>query len=167
MARDVLLYKPQAKMVTTDGHMPDFRFAIGVDLDGIIDDLMETYRICLESAAYCIDKGGDLATLDRLKAFDDCAEINLSLANFLLRASEHARGMARLCLAISTACAESIRHVEHDDGQLRAAYAASQRSRHACLEILGEEVRRHDDERDEIVRESFPASDPPPPPTQL
>ncbi len=149
------------------GTMSDFRLASGVDLDRVIDDLMDTYRICHQTAAYCIDSGGDLATLVRLRAFDDCAEINLTLANFLLRASEHWRDLATLCVEVSTACASEIEDVEHGDGQLRAAYAACQRSRHACLELLGEEVREREDRRDEEIRESFPASDPPPPPTTL
>lgn len=147
--------------------MSDFRLASGVDLDRVIDDLMETYRICHQTAAYCIDSGGNLATLARLRAFDDCAEINLTLANFLLRASEHSTALARLCAEIATACAEEIQDVEHQDGQLRAAYAACQRSRHACLELLGDETVETEDDRDEAVRESFPASDPPPPPTQI
>lgn len=147
--------------------MSDFRLASGVDLDRVIDDLMETYRICHQTAAYCIDSGGELATLTRLRAFDDCAEINLTLANFLLRASKHAHMLAQLCVDVSTACAEAIQDVEHRDGQLRAAYAACRRSRHACLEVLGDESPIEEDDRDEAVRESFPASDPPPPPTQI
>ena len=147
--------------------MSEFGLAQGVDLDRIIDDLMETYRVCHQTAAYCIDAGGDLATLERLRAFDDCAEANLTLANFLLRASEHADDMARICLKVSGACARAIQDVEHSDGQLRAAYATCHHSRHACLEFLGEEEPEREDARDETVRESFPASDPPPPPTQL
>ncbi|MEX0747511.1 MAG: hypothetical protein WD275_05870 [Rhodothermales bacterium] len=149
------------KIIRMDGFMSDFVLSSDVDLDRVIDDLMETYRICHQTTAYCIDSGGDLATLMRLRAFDDCAEINLTLANFLLRGSEHAPEMAALCLSISTACADSIRDIEHSDGQLRAAYAACQRSRHASLELLGREHRAEEDARDEAVRESFPASDPP------
>ena len=147
--------------------MSEFGLAEGVDLDRIIDDLMETYRVCHQAAASCIDAGGELATLERLRAFDDCAEANLTLANFLLRASDHAADMARLCEKVSAACAREIADIEHSDGQLRAAYAACQHSRHACLQFLGEETPATEDQRDEAVRESFPASDPPPPPTQL
>lgn len=147
--------------------MSEFGLEAGVDLDRIIDDLMETYRICHQTAAYCIDTGGQLATLERLRAFDDCAEANLTLANFLLRASAYADDMARLCHKISAGCAKEIEAIEHTDGQLRSAYAACHRSRHACLEVLGEELPAADDRRDEIVRGSFPASDPPPPPTEL
>ncbi len=147
--------------------MSEFGLETGVDLDRIIDDLMETYRICHETAAYCIDSGGELATLERLRAFDDCAEANLTLANFLLRASEHAADVARLCYKISTACAQGIESVEHNDDQLRAAYAACQQSRNACLEFLGEQISDRDDRLDEAVRQSFPASDPPAPPSQI
>lgn len=149
------------------GGMSSLRHTAGIDLDRVIDDLMETYRICHQTVAYCIDSGGDLATLARLKAFDDCAEINLTLANFLLRASEHWRGLAVTCVDVSAACASEIEDIEHSDGQLRAAYASCNRSRHACLELLGEETQADDDDRDETIRESFPASDPPPPPTSL
>lgn len=147
--------------------MSEFGLKAGVDLDRVIDDLMDTYRICHQTAAYCIDSGGDLATLERLRALDDCAEANLTLANFLLRASDHAYDVARLCQTVSAACAQEIEAIEHSDGQLRAAYAACHQSRHACLEFLGEEVEAIADDRDETVRESFPASDPPPPPTQI
>lgn len=147
--------------------MPDFRLASHIDLDRVIDDLMETYRICHQTAAYSIDTGGELATLARLRAFDDCAEINLTLANFLLRASKHVAAVAELCVVVSEACAEAIEDVEHEDGQLRAAYAACRRSRRACLQVLGEAEPTEDDDQDEAVRESFPASDPPPPPTHF
>lgn len=136
-------------------------------IDYVIGGLMETYRICRQTAAHCIDEGGDLATIDRLRAFDDCAEINLTLANFLLRDSEHARLVAATCLEITTACAESMREIEHRDGQLRAAYAVCLKTRHICLRLLGKKEAEAEDGRDEAIRDSFPASDPPPPPTSI
>ncbi len=143
--------------------MSEFGLAAKVDLDRLIDDLMNTYRVCHQTAAYCIDHGDELATLERLKAFDDCAEVNLTLANFLLRGSEYAVDLAKVCIDVSEACAASVRDIEHDDPQLRAAYAVCLRARHACRLFLGEERPVVEDERDEAIRESFPASDPPPP----
>lgn len=147
--------------------MSEFGLSTSVDLDRVIDDLMHAYRVCHQSAAYCINNGGELATLERLKAFDDCAEVNLTLANFLLRGSEHAVALARVCIDVSQACAESIQEIEHEDAQLRAAYAVCHHARHACLQLLGEEAPVVEDERDQAIRESFPASDPPPPPTEI
>lgn len=147
--------------------MTEFGISSHVDLDRVVDDLMNAYRTCRETSAYCIDEGGDLATLERLKAFDDCAEVNLSLANFLLRGSEHAVQLARVCLSVTQACADAIRDIEHGDPQLRSAYAVCQGARRACLQVLGEDVPTFDDDRDEVGRESFPASDPPPPPTEI
>lgn len=147
--------------------MSEFGLSFQVDLDRVIDDLMQAYRVCHQAAAYCIDHGGELATLERLKAFDDCAEINLTLANFLLRGSEHALDVANVCVVVSDACAASIQDIEHDDSQLRAAYAASKHARHACLQLLGEEEPPQEDAVDEAGHESFPASDPLPPPTEI
>jgi hypothetical protein len=147
--------------------MSDLERSSSVDLDRVIDDLMHAYRLCHQSAAYCIDHGGRLATLDRLKAFDDCAEVNLTLANFLLRGSEHAVMLARVCIEVSASCAHSIEDIEHSDPQLRAAFAVCHRARHACLQLLGEERAVIEDERDQAIRESFPASDPPPTSTEI
>lgn len=147
--------------------MSEFGIMASVDLDRVIDDLMHAYRVCHQTAAYCIDNGDEIATLERLKAFDDCAEVNLTLANFLLRGSEHAVDLARVCITVSEACAKAIEDVEHHDPQLRAAYAVCRRARGACLELLGEDVPVTEDRQDETVRESFPASDPPPPPTEI
>src|SRR5690606_35911551 len=142
-------------------YMRDIGQTTEVSTDQLVDDCMQTYRLCRQTAAYCIDQGGETATLARLQALDDCAEVNLTLSNFLLRASRHVRPLAALCLEISRACAESLEAIEHGDPHLRAAYAACRRSEAACAELLGD---RDDDvhytAQDEASAESFPASDP-------
>lgn len=148
--------------------MSDFAQTTQIAADQVVDDCMETYRLCRQAAAYCIDRGGDLATLERLKALDDSAEVNLAFSNFILRASKHVRPMAALCMEVSRACAESLEGVEQGEGPLRAAYAASRRSQRVCGELLGDEaVEASYEPQDEVSRESFPASDPPAPPTEL
>lgn len=144
--------------------MSDIANTTHVAADQVVDDCMETYKLCRQTAAHCIDQGGDLATLPRLQALDDCAEVNLSLANFLLRASRHVRPMAALCMEVSRACAESLEPFENQDLQIRATYAACRRSQRVSSELLGHEEPAEYTAQDESSWESFPASDSPAPP---
>lgn len=142
-----------------------------VEADQVIDDCMEAYRLCRRAAAYCVDQGGDLATLHRLQALEDCAEVSLLTGNFLLRASRYYRQAATLCIRVAGACAAAIEEQEGAHAPLRATYAACHRLREACTDVLGQEVPADatGEERrwDETIEETFPGSDAPPPPTQL
>lgn len=134
----------------------------------VIHDCMEAYKLCQQTAAYCVAQGGGLASPERLQVLYDCADINLLLTNFLARASRFHRPLAELCMEVSRACAEAFGADEHDDPQLRVTYAACIRAARSCAELLGkEEEVPMNDARDEAIWESFPASDAPPPPTQI
>ena len=147
--------------------MSDFAETTRVAADQLVDDCMQTFKLCRPAAAHCIDQGGELATLSRLQALDDCAEVNLTMSNFLLRGSRHVRPLAALCMEVSRAAAEALEAVEHHDAHLRAAYAACLRSHRACAELLGEREDAAYTVEDLTSSESFPASDPPPPPTEV
>ena len=132
-----------------------------------IDDCMETYKVCRQTAAYSVNEGGTLAEPHRIQILYDAAEINLAMADFLSRASPFHNALGRLCIEITRACAEAISQDEHDDDQLRITYAACERSVRACKELTGTGEDAHSDERDVALEGTFPASDPTPPPTEL
>lgn len=133
----------------------------------VIDDCMEAYKVCRQTAAYGVSEGGDLADPHRIQILYDCAEINLAMANFLSRASPFHNALGGLCAEITRACAKSISKEEHDDEQLRITYAVCERARRACEELIGAKEEAHLDERDIELRGTFPASDPVSPPSEL
>ena len=98
---------------------------------------------------------------------DDCADIHLTLSGLLTRQSSFQQDLARLCANVAEACAKELDAYEHDDAQLRVAYAACHGSHRACMEfaVTGEDAAYS--KRDEALKETFPASDPTPPPTEL
>lgn len=133
----------------------------------VIDDCMEAYKICRQTAAYCVNEGGRLAEPHRIQILHDCAEINLAMADFLSRASRFHSELGKLCIEITRACAESISQEEHDDPQLRITYAVCEGAIRACEELIGVKDEAHLDERDIEVLGTFPASDPTSTPTEL
>ncbi len=133
----------------------------------VIADCLKTYKMCLETAAYGLGEGGALAEASLISLLNDCADVNLAMANFLTRGSRFGPELAAFCIAVSEACAEAMEPMEHADGQLRAAYAACLRSRRSCAEWIGVLPRATPDVCDDILAATFPASDPPPTPTQI
>lgn len=133
-----------------------------------IDDCLAAYKACLQTAAYCANQGGTLADPHRLQVLHDCADVNLATANFLTRGSRFLPRITEVCAEISEACADNLSADEHDHPQLRVTYAACQRASRSCTEFFDNEVQSDEDaQREEALLESFPASDPPPPPTEL
>lgn len=102
-----------------------------------------------------------------MTALQDCADINLALANFLSRNSEFARHLAYLAVGVSEGCAESLSRVEHEEAQFRATYATCLHAAQVCRTFVGDEDPEFYTQRDETVWESFPGSDAPPSPTQI
>ena len=133
----------------------------------VIDDCMEAYKVCRQTAAYCVNEGGEMADPHRIQVLYDGAEINLAMADFLARASPFHDELGRLAIRITRACADAISRDEHDDEQLRITYAVCGRAVRACEELVGARDEAELDERDVELRGTFPASDPTSPPSEL
>jgi hypothetical protein len=134
----------------------------------LMDDALSAYKACKETAAYCVQEGGELADPDLLQPVHDCADVALMVTNLVTRASRFHRQAAALCADVAEACAEALnQRAALDDEQLRVTHAACVRLHQCCLELTGLADSPSSDQRDEALRETFPGSDPTPPPTEL
>ncbi len=134
----------------------------------LMDACMDVYKVCRQTAAYCADRRGDYAAPHRIQVLHDCADAHLLASDFLARASPYHRKAAGLACDIAQACADAFRDLEHDDPQLRKLYAVCAQSTQLVGAFLGRvEHAPEADARDQALKESFPASDPPPPPTTV
>ncbi len=133
----------------------------------VVADCLQAYRVCQETASYGLDRAGALAEPALIRLLRDCADVNLATANLLTRASPFGLSLATLCADVSRACAEAMESSEHANAQLRASYAACRRAYRGCAEWTGALPRADPDVCDDILRASFPASDPPPSPGQI
>lgn len=122
---------------------------------------MNAYSTAYQSAVYCTHTAGLRDNLDLIRLLFDTADANLTAANSLARGSRFSTDLGSLCLRISDACADALSAIEHDDDQLRVAFAATTRVCRALAQFHGLKDYAKYDEVDEAVDESFPASDPP------
>lgn len=136
-------------------------------LKSTVDICLSTHKLCLQGLAFCIDRGDEYADRELLHALIDCAEINETAANFLCRVSKHSTDIVHIAGTVSEKCAGHLARIEQTDGLLRSVYAACLRSADVCSEFGKAWIDPDDDERDEILRDSFPASDPPPSPGEI
>jgi len=81
-----------------------------------IDSCLECDRVCLESVAYCLEKGGKHAEASHIKALLECAKICQTNGELMLLNAECHCG---LCAEVCNRCAESCEKFAGDE-QMKA-----------------------------------------------
>jgi hypothetical protein len=117
-------------------------------------------RACLEALAVSAARGGELGSPDLLAHLLDGADVTAMAARFLLRGSEL---QGRVCGTAAEVCqrAAEVCAVFQDEPALQQAASACREAAEAFRELAYVEGLVG---YDEVVEESFPASDPPPGP---
>lgn len=133
----------------------------------IVDACLSAQKLCTQAVADCLDRGGELAASKIVNALLDAATMNATAAEMVTRISVHAREIAYLNADVSEYCARTLDPFEQSDGILRSTYAACLRASDACRSFGVVVPEEKENERDKTVADSFPASDPPPPPTEI
>ncbi len=132
----------------------------------LIEAALSVYKYARMAAAYCSDQRGELADPHRLRTLYDVAETHLLLADMLSRASNLSREAATLAAQAADAGLEAYGTTEEAD-VLRTLYAVTAEAKRQAQIFTGakEEPHADDPQLAEALRETFPASDPIPPPT--
>ena len=133
----------------------------------LIDALVDGYKVAMMTIAYCANEGGEKANPRRLQPLFDCADLCQTTAAAAARASRFLHPLTDLTADVARACAEAYADLEHGDVQLRRLYAVALHAAQVCDEFTGRRAPAPvQDERDLAMKASFPASDPPPGPSQ-
>lgn len=127
------------------------------------------YRHLREAAFHLIKNGGAAATPEVLSLLHDAADIHSAVADFAMRGSRYSTQLAHLCKTIGGACADALEPHTNEDATLRVAYAACRQTGQFCDAYLDalRDGNDADDKLHEALLETFPASDPVPPPTEI
>ena len=77
------------------------------DLQSCIDECTRCHAICLRTMQYCLQKSARYAGANHVRLLQDCTEICLASANFMLRGSEFYPNTCGVCAEICDRCARS------------------------------------------------------------
>ena len=81
-----------------------------------ISNCMTCHAVCLETITHCLQMGGEHARPDHIKMLQDCAQICITSADFMLRGSQFHGQTCGVCAAVCEACAKECESMATGDG---------------------------------------------------
>ncbi len=108
--------------------------AIGVDTTKCIQNCRDCYNICIQTAEYCIQMGGEYVESGRLESLMDCADTCRAGANFMAQGSSLQAHTCNVCMEECERCAQLCAEFE-TDAQMQACTEECQRCIESCREM--------------------------------
>ena len=101
-----------------------------------IADCIDCHSVCLGTIANCLERGGDHAAPAPIRLLQDCAQICIVSADFMLRGSPMHRMTCRICADICMACADDCSKLADDETMVLCAETC-RRCALSCAEMAG------------------------------
>jgi hypothetical protein len=105
-----------------------------------IANCLDCHSVCLVTIGHCLNKGGEHAESAHIRLLQDCAQICIASADFMLRGSPWHRMTCRLCAGICEKCAEDCAKIA-DDETMVLCVEACRRCASSCSEMAAAEQR--------------------------
>jgi hypothetical protein len=80
---------------------------ISEEMKNCINECLNCHSVCLETISHCLEMGGKHAAPDHIALLQDCAQICITSADFMLRDSRFHGESCGVCAAVCDACADS------------------------------------------------------------
>ncbi|AWB08504.1 ferredoxin (plasmid) [Azospirillum humicireducens] len=90
-------------------------------MDDCIRNCTDCHRICLETVAHCLDKGGVHAESGHIRLMLDCIDICRTSADFMIRSARLHHLTCGACAEICAACADDCDRMSDDPMMKRCA----------------------------------------------
>lgn len=104
------------------------------DMQVCISNCLECHRVCLETVAYCLGKGGQHAEARHIVLLIDCAQICVTSADFMSRESDQHRLTCGICAEVCEACAADCESMSNDL-RMKACAEVCRRCAASCREM--------------------------------
>jgi hypothetical protein len=105
-----------------------------------ITDCLDCHSVCLSTIAHCLAKGGEHAAPEHIRLLQDCAQICVTSADFMLRQSPVHHMVCQLCAGVCELCAAECARMA-DDEQMVLCAETCQRCTQSCSEMAVAERR--------------------------
>jgi hypothetical protein len=105
-----------------------------------IQTCFDCHKICLETVAYCLGKGGKHAEAAHIRLLLDCAEICQTSANFMLRGSDLHGRVCEVCAEVCQQCATDCGRIGTDAPQMKECAEICRRCADLCRQMAGSRV---------------------------
>lgn len=97
-----------------------------------IQNCIDTNRTCLETIAYCLQRGGAHSNESHIRLLHDCVEICQTSADFMIRSSTFYPQICGSCEAICKATADACEQVVHGDKMMQECADICRRCAESC-----------------------------------
>jgi hypothetical protein len=103
-------------------------------MEECITNCLDCHSVCLATISHCLEKGGDHAALDHIRLMQDCSQICITSADFMLRRSPMHLETCRICAVICAMCADDCSRLV-DDETMVMCVETCRRCAQSCAEM--------------------------------
>lgn len=105
-------------------------------MEQCIQNCLDCHSICTSTLTYCLTKGGMHAEPAHITLLQDCAQMCITSADFMLRTSQFHAQTCGACAQVNEACAADCEQMG-DDAQMQRCAEACRRCASSCHEMAG------------------------------
>jgi len=107
------------------------------NLQECINNCLNCHKICLETIEQCLEMGGRHSAAAHIKLLQDCAQICLTSADFMIRMSNFHQQTCGVCAEICRRCAEDCEQIAEGDDFMKECAEVCRRCAESCREMSG------------------------------
>lgn len=102
------------------------------EMQDCISNCMTCHAVCLETISHCLEMGGEHASAKHIGLLQDCAQICVTSADFMLRMSDHHPQVCGVCAAVCEACADECERLAGGSDFMQRCAEACRRCAESC-----------------------------------
>lgn len=105
------------------------------EMQDCINECLSCHAICLETITHCLEMGGEHADPSHITLLQDCAQICITSADFMLRGSEHHGQTCGVCAVVCDACADSCESMADGSDFMQRCAEVCRRCAESCRQV--------------------------------
>lgn len=105
------------------------------EMQACIDNCQSCHAVCLETISHCLERGGEHASAEHIRLLQDCVQICMASADFMLRGSDYHPQVCGVCADICDACATQCESMADGADFMQRCADACRRCAESCRKM--------------------------------